>query len=170
MRTPTLQTVPTPPRIRALIILRTPAVRPHREIRDLDIRARVRRGAENVQRGSLGAVGAVAFPVGEGDAVVENSVAGDGVDGGPVSVQVEGVGVFVADEVVEGDLRNGAVAAVGFEHVHLVRVDGVDIVVFDFGDVWRDRLVGEEMRMWGWGEGPVSVPRLPIAQPPLQLQ
>ena len=41
----------------------------------------------------------------------------------------------MADEVVEGDVENGAGAAVGFEHEHLVAGGGVDVVVLDVGDV-----------------------------------
>lgn len=54
---------------------------------------------------------------------------------GPGGVEVETVGVGVPDEVFEEDVLHGSAAAVGFYHVHLVGVLGVDVAVVDVGDV-----------------------------------
>lgn len=170
MRGAAPQAVPAAPSISAPVVLRAPGVRPHGEVRYRNGRAGVRRGADDVERRALDSVGAVSFPVVEGDSGVEDSFAGDGAHGGPVGVEVEGVGVVVADEVVECDVGDGAVAAVGFEHEHLVGVGGVDVAVFDAGDVWGCVSGRGEISKNKGKRLPVFEPREPMAQPPLQLQ
>ena len=57
----------------------------------------------------------VALPVCEGEVCECDAVAGGGGLGRPFAVYVEGVGVAVADKVVEGAVGDGAVAAVVFD-------------------------------------------------------
>lgn len=71
------------------------------------------------------------MPVGDGYVLEGDSWAGGDGDAGPVLVDVERVGVAVADEVVEKDVGDGSRAAVGFDHVHLIRVPCVDVAVGD---------------------------------------
>lgn len=81
------------------------------------------------------AIGASSRPAGEGHVGVENAVAGDGLHGAPLGIEIEGVSVGVAGEVLESNVVDGAAAAVGFEHVHLVGALCIDVLVLDVVDI-----------------------------------
>ena len=103
--------------VRAFVILLVAAVGPDRDVLDGDVRARGARGAVDVNRWSLSAVGNIAGPVFEGNAVVLDAYTGLDGFAGPVAVDVERVGVFVSDEVLEENVGDGSVAAVVLELV-----------------------------------------------------
>ena len=90
-------------------------------------------GAEDLDGGAFrvydGAGEVGEFEVGEDDAVsgVESPV-------GPVLVDVEGVGVRVADEIAERAVTHVPVASVRLNHDHLVGLPGVDVVVLNVGN------------------------------------
>ena len=102
---------------------------------DLHVSAGDVSGAVEFDGSSLMAIGAGSGPAGEGHVGVENTVAGDGLHGAPLGIEVEGVGVGVASEVLESNVVDGAAAAIGLEHVHLVRTLGVDVVVLDIVNI-----------------------------------
>lgn len=54
---------------------------------------------------------------------------------GPVLINVEGICIAVSDEVLHQHVRHVSAAAIGFDHHHLVGVDGVDVSVVDIGDI-----------------------------------
>jgi hypothetical protein len=52
-----------------------------------------------------------------------------------VTVDIEAVGIFVPNEIAKGALFDSARPSVGFNHEHLVGVDGIDVVIMDMMDV-----------------------------------
>jgi hypothetical protein len=79
-----------------------------------------------------------AFPVVECEVGVEYSVAGCKGLISPVGIEIQRIGVRVADEVLEYTIRDGAVSTVGLEHHHVVRLPSVDVGVCDLRDVGVD--------------------------------
>jgi hypothetical protein len=79
-----------------------------------------------------------AFPVVECEVGIEYSVAGCKGFISPVGIEIQGVSVRVADEVLEYTIRDGAVSTVGLEHHHVVRLPSVDVGIGDLGDVGID--------------------------------
>lgn len=108
---------------------------PHGEVGDGDVGAGGAVGAGDLDGAALGAVGAGALPVVEGDVGEGDAVTALLGHGGPVLVDVERVGVRLADEVLEDDVGHGAAAAVGLDHHHLVGLVGVDVTVLDVRDI-----------------------------------
>ena len=102
-------------RATARIPLTVARFRPHAEIGNVDAGAGRAVGAGDFDGTPFGAVGFRACPVGDGDVGELDAGAGHGRHGGPVLVDVEAVGVAVADEVFQGDVLDGAGAAVGFD-------------------------------------------------------
>ena len=74
----------------------------------------------------------------------------------------------MTEEGFEGAVFDGSGTAAGFEHVHLVGVLGIDVAVVDVGycSEFVSMLKSEKEDL----DIPVSEPKLPIAQPPDQLQ
>ena len=132
LTSPSLQTEPLAIRRATAIRLTAARLSPHLEILNREIRTRRAVRADNFHRTALRAVGFCASPVGEADIRQLHAGAGDGGHGSPVLVDVEAVGIGVADEVLEGDVRDATAAAVGFDHHHLVGGVGVDVPV-DYG-------------------------------------
>ena len=121
-----------------------PRVRPHSEITNRDIRTGRGIGAFHLNGSAFLAVGFRAAPVGYGDVAEADAGAGEGRHGGPVLFDVEGVGVVVADEIVEDDGGKIPGTAGGFDHEHLVGALDVDVAVDDVGD----GLESHTVRMW----------------------
>ena len=98
--------------------------------------ARYLRRTEDLDGGAARAVATGPSPMGEGQVVVLDAVAGAGGLRGPEGVEVEGVGVGMAGEVMELGVLEGAGAAVGFDHEHLVAVLAIYVLVENVFDVW----------------------------------
>jgi len=102
--------------------------------------------------------------------LVQDAVARLQLELGPVCVDVEAVGVLVADKVGEGAALDRSGAAVALDHEHLIAVDAVDLVKVDVMYICVRTLDIRNIRCLGVGTQsgshvPVPVPRLPIAQP-----
>ena len=126
-----LQTVSITPSIGTLVVLCANGISPHGKISDNDVGTWVRGWAVHIKRCSLNTNRVVTLPVIEGDAVVQDAVTCDRADRGPVRIEVEAVSIVVSNEVVERDLGDTAVSAVGLQHDHLVAVDGIDVIVLN---------------------------------------
>ena len=84
----------------ALVVLHSTCISPDVNVLDRDVGARHACWAVDVDWWSLGAIRTITGPVRESDAVVEDPVSGLHGLATPVAVDVEGVGVLVADEVI----------------------------------------------------------------------
>ena len=107
---------------------------PHLDVAHVDVGAGRLVGTYDLDGTALGTVGLRAAPVLGRDVRERDAVAGDGAHGRPVLVDVERICVAVADEVLKHDVFDVPTATVGFDHHHLVRFPGVDVLVLDLGD------------------------------------
>lgn len=107
----------------------------------VNVLARNGGSAEGDHGTASGTVGGGALPVGEGQVLVLDTVASDLALAGPGRVDLEGVGVAVADEVLELGVLEGTITTVVLDHEHLVGVGGVDVAVVDVGDGYKQLLL-----------------------------
>ena len=76
------------------------------------------------------------MPVIECDVVQFHAGICSHIDTGPVMVDVEGLGVAVANEFVKQDIGDGTKSTVGLDHHHLVAIPGVYIAGGDIRDAY----------------------------------
>jgi len=138
MFAPSSQASSTSPSILTLVVLVTPTIGPHCEIFNRDPVTWLVGRANDVDWRTNFTICTGAFPVVECEVGVEYSVAGCKGLISPVCVEIQGVGVRVADEVLEYTIGDCAVSAVRLEHHHVVRLPSVDVGVCDLRDVCVD--------------------------------
>jgi hypothetical protein len=138
MFAPSSQASSTPPSILTLVVLVTPTVGPHCEIFNRDTIAWLVGRTNDVDWCTNFTICTSALPIVECEVGVEYSVAGCKGRISPVGVQIQRIGVRVADEVLENTIWDDAVPTVGLEHHHVVRLPSVDFGVGDLRDVGVD--------------------------------
>lgn len=82
-----------------------------------------------MDRSSRCSICARAVPVVKGQIVVFNAIACSQCLIRPVCVEIEGVGVGVAHEIVELAVVERSAAPIALDHEHLVAILGVDVIV-----------------------------------------
>jgi hypothetical protein len=135
-RTTSLQARTVAKSILALVHLGLAALGPDIHILNIYISAGNLRRTEDLDRRTSRPVRARALPVRKREVLVLHAAAGSRGLAGPEGVQVQRVGVCVADKVQELCVLERAGAAVGLDHHHLVGVLRVDVAVDYVFDVW----------------------------------
>ena len=128
----------TSPSILTLVVLVAPTVGPHCEIFNHDPIAWLVGRTNDVDWCTNFTICTSAFPIVECEVGVEYSVTGCKGLISSIGVQIQRVGVRVANEFLEYTIGDCAVSTVGLEHHHVVRLPSVDLGVGDLGDIGVD--------------------------------